>query len=70
MKKINLGTWNLWRSTRLILGILFLVAGFIQADYILAAAGVFLIVHAWINSCAACVTDTCETPKQTQHGKF
>ena len=70
MKKINLGSWNVWRATRLVLGGVFGIAGIIQADYVLAAAGVFLIVHAYINSCAACQTGTCETPKQTNYGKF
>ena len=63
MKKINLGSWNAWRITRLVLGAVFGLAGITQADYILAAAGVSLIVHAYINSCAACPTGTCETPK-------
>lgn len=70
MKKFNFGTWNLWRSTRLVLGLLFAIVGIIQADYILAAAGVFLIVHAYINSCAACQTDSCETDKSKNYGKL
>ena len=70
MKKLNLGNWNLWRSTRLVLGIVFSIAGLVEADYILAAAGVFLIIHAYINSCAACQTDSCETPKQKNYEKI
>ncbi len=70
MKKINFGKWNLWRTTRLVLGSVFTAIGLIKTDYILAAAGVFLITHAYINSCAACQTDACETQKQIDHGKF
>jgi hypothetical protein len=32
MKKINLGSWNVWRATRLVLGGVFAIAGIIKAD--------------------------------------
>lgn len=68
--KLAIGQWNVWRITRLVLGIIFMTAGFFEADYILAAAGIFLIVHAWVNSCAACQTETCETNQSSNYGKL
>lgn len=68
--KINLGSWDLWRSTRMGLGILFIVMGLIRADYVLAAAGAFLVVHAYINACAACQTGQCEIPENKNNGQL
>lgn len=68
MKKINWGSWNLWRTTRLILGLVFIGAGIVEADWVLAAAGAFLLVHAYINACAVCQTGECEIPQQKTNG--
>ncbi|WP_317897878.1 hypothetical protein [Aurantibacillus circumpalustris] len=70
MKKINLKNWTLWRTTRLGLGIFFCITGGLKADYILMLGGVFLIIHALVNSCATCVTGNCEVPKETTNGKI
>jgi hypothetical protein len=70
MTKIDLKNWTLWRATRMGLGITFAVAGGLTSDYILLAAGVFLIGHALINSCEVCDTGNCELPKKTTDGKF
>ena len=63
--KFDIKNWTLWRATRMILGMVFAVVGAMRLDYILAAAGVFLIFHAWINHCAACVDDSCEVPAKS-----
>jgi hypothetical protein len=68
MKKINWGSWNLWRATRLVLGLVFIGAGFYESDWILGAAGAFLLVHAYVNACAACQTGDCEIPQQRSNG--
>lgn len=54
MKEIIFTGWNVWRIIRLILAIIFLVAGFWQTDYFLAAGGGFVFMQALFN--AGCCT--------------
>jgi hypothetical protein len=61
--KLGLGTWDLWRMTRMGIGILSLVIGIVQSDIILGLAGVVLIAHAYYNACVACQTGACEVPE-------
>lgn len=70
MRKTNLKNWNLWRVTRIALGLLFIVKGFLITDYSLMAAGIFLAVHALINYCQRCGSQVCELSKETNHGKI
>ncbi|MDI1355820.1 MAG: hypothetical protein PSX36_12935 [bacterium] len=63
LNKFDPRNWTLWRATRMILGFVFGIMGIMRSDYVLAAAGVFLIVHAWINHCAACVDNDCKVPE-------
>lgn len=63
MKQRLLTNWTLWRITRFVLSILFIVNGFIKADYILLFGGTFLLIHALVNSCASCATGNCEIPQ-------
>ena len=62
--KFNRGSWNLWRIKRLAVGLVSLGAGVYRKDWVLAAAGVFLMVHVYINACAACETGDCELPNK------
>ncbi len=64
LKARLLSNWNLWRITRLVLSIVFIVSGIINLDYILLASGVFLLVHALLNACLTCVGDNCEISKK------
>lgn len=64
MKDRLLKNWTLWRVTRFILALIFIVNGVIKSDYILIAGGIFLLAHALVNSCAACASGNCETPKK------
>lgn len=57
-----LSNWNLWRITRLVLSIAFIVSGIINLDYILILAGVFLLGQAVFNTCVTCVSGNCEIP--------
>lgn len=61
--KLSMGTWDMWRITRMGIGIVSLVIGIINADTILALAGVVLIAHAYYNACVACQTGACEVPQ-------
>jgi hypothetical protein len=61
-----LSNWNLWRITRLVLSIVFIVSGIINLDYILILAGVFLLGQAVINTCVTCVSGNCEIPQKTK----
>jgi hypothetical protein len=63
LKKIDLKNWGLWRVMRLVLGIIISITGIITLDFILIAAGIFLLVQAWINTCVSCVTGSCDIPK-------
>lgn len=69
MKKINWGSWNLWRSTRMIAGLAFIIFGIYNYDLVVAAAGLFLVIHAYINACAACANGSCEIPQTIENGK-
>ena len=62
-----LSNWNLWRITRLVLSIVFIVSGIINLDYILLASGVFLLGHALLNACLTCVGGNCEIPQNKNH---
>lgn len=64
MKARILSNWNLWRITRLILSLIFILNGLIKADYILLTGGVFLLIHALFNACVTCVNNNCEIPKK------
>ncbi len=55
-----LSNWNLWRITRLVLSIVFIVSAIINLDYILLVSGVFLLGHALLNACLTCVGGNCE----------
>lgn len=61
-----LSNWNLWRITRLVLSIVFVISGIIAIDYILILAGVFLLVQAVFNTCVTCVSGNCEIPQKTK----
>ena len=61
-----LSNWNLWRITRLVLSIVFVISGIIAIDYILILAGVFLLGQAVINTCVTCVSGKCEIPQKTK----
>ena len=50
LKARLLANWNLWRITRLVLSIVFIVSGIINLDYILILAGVFLLGQAIFNA--------------------
>jgi hypothetical protein len=65
----NWGSWNLWRVTRLLAGLGSLLAGALQRDWLLAGAGVFLMVHVYVNACAACQTSDCELPIKKYDGQ-
>ncbi len=62
-----LSNWNLWRITRLVLSIVFIVSGIITLDYILLASGVFLLGHALLNACLTCVGSNCEISQNKNH---
>jgi hypothetical protein len=64
MKERLFTNWSLWRITRFVLSIIFIVNGAIKADYILILGGVFLLGHALVNSCAACASGNCEIPQK------
>jgi hypothetical protein len=44
--------------------------GAIKLDYILIAAGVFLLIQALVNTCATCAAGNCEIPQKNEYGKF
>lgn len=64
LKTRLLSNWNLWRITRLILSILFIINGVINLDYILLASGIFLLGHALLNACLTCAGENCEIPQK------
>ena len=63
IKQRLLSNWTLWRITRLMLALVFIVNGIVKLDYILLIGGVFLLGHALINACAACAGGNCEIPQ-------
>ena len=64
IKQRLLTNWSLWRITRLVLSIVFIVNGIINWDYILLTSGVFLLGHALLNACLTCVSGNCEIPQK------
>jgi hypothetical protein len=64
MKERLLTNWTLWRITRFILSLIFIINGVIKVDYILILGGVFLLGHALVNSCATCASGNCEIPQK------
>ena len=64
MKERLLTNWTLWRITRFILSLIFIINGVIKVDYILILGGVFLLGHALVNSCATCEGGNCEIPQK------
>jgi hypothetical protein len=64
LKARLLSNWTLWRITRLVLSIVFIVSGIINLDYVLILAGVFLLGQAVFNTCVTCVTGNCEIPQK------
>ncbi len=67
IKETLFKNWDWWRITRAVLAILFIVQGIIKGDTILAAGGVFLMIHALLNVCAACATGNCEIPQKQKN---
>jgi hypothetical protein len=63
IKQRLLSNWTLWRITRLVLALVFIVNGIVKLDYILLIGGIFLLGHALINACAACAGGNCEIPQ-------
>jgi hypothetical protein len=63
IKQRLLSNWTLWRITRLVLALIFIVNGIVKLDYILLSGGVFLLGHALLNACAACAGGNCEIPQ-------
>lgn len=59
MKDLLLHNWNLWRIVRLVAGLFFSYTGFVERDWMLGAAGIFLIVHAVLNLCVTCAGGSC-----------
>lgn len=64
MKQRLLTNWTLWRIARLVLSFIFIINGALKADYILLTGGVFLLIHALVNSCATCASGNCEIPQK------
>ena len=64
MKQRLLTNWTLWRITRLVMSFIFIINGALNADYILLTGGMFLLIHALVNSCATCASENCETPQK------
>lgn len=64
IKQRLLSNWTLWRITRLVLALIFIINGIIKLDYILLIGGIFLLGHALINACAACAGGNCEIPQK------
>lgn len=64
MKELILNNWNAWRIIRMVLSIVFIVAGFMNLDYFLVAGGGFIFFQALFNTgcCAAgnCSDGSCE----------
>ena len=67
--QFNWGSWNLWRLTRLVAGLGSLLAGALQRDWVLACAGLFLMIHVYVNACAACQKGDCELPIKKYDGQ-
>lgn len=66
-RETTLKNWDWWRITRAVLSVLFMVQGIIKGDYVLLAGGVFLMIHALLNVCAACATGNCEIPQKQKN---
>lgn len=64
MKERLLNNWTAWRIIRFVLSITFITIGIIKLDYILIAAGVFLLIQALANTCVSCATGNCEIPQK------
>lgn len=64
MKQRLLTNWTLWRITRFVLSLVFIINGALNTDYILLTGGVFLLIHALVNSCAMCASGNCEIPQK------
>lgn len=64
MKELLLKNWTLWRATRLILSLVFIINGIVKADTILLVGGSFLLMHAILNTCVSCAGGSCEIPKK------
>lgn len=58
MKEMIFKNWNAWRVIRLVLSIIFVVAGFMNADYFLVAGGVFILFQSVFNT-GCCATGNC-----------
>jgi hypothetical protein len=64
LKNLILTNWNWWRITRLLLSIIFVVNGVLQADNIVLTGGGFLFFHSIINPCMSCGGTNCEFPNK------
>jgi hypothetical protein len=57
MKALLLKGWTAWRLIRLVLGLLFTVVGIYRAEYVLSAAGAYLVFMSVFNQ--GCAGGTC-----------
>ncbi len=64
LKYMLLNNWTFWRVTKMILSVVFIVNGILEADYILTIGGFFLMLHTLLNACAMCAGGDCEVPKK------
>jgi len=64
LKARLLPNWSLWRITRFILSVVFIIHGIIKLDYLVLSSGIFLFFHALLNACLTCVDENCEIPQK------
>ena len=58
MKDKFFSNWNAWRIVRLVLSVVFVIAGAVNTDYFLVAGGIFILFQAVFNT-GCCATGTC-----------
>lgn len=63
MKESFLTNWNAWRVIRLLLSIIFIIAGAVNLDYFLIAGGIFILYQAVFNT-GCCAVGNCEVNYQ------
>lgn len=64
IKQRLLKNWTPWRILRVVLAVLFFTIGIIKLDYMLIAAGAFLLIQAIVNTCVSCIGGNCEIPQK------
>jgi len=52
--------WTLWRASKLVLSLFFIVYGITMYDHVLTIGGIFLLVHTALNFCGVCAATGCE----------